>query len=44
MLQFIDCARFITNSLSSLVNNLSGGIHENKIKFKYDHNDRNFQN
>ena len=44
ILQFIDCARFIASSLSSLVNNLSGGIHENKIKFKYYQNDRNFQN
>ena len=33
MLQFIDNARFMASSLSSLVNNLSGGIH--KIEGKY---------
>ena len=32
ILQFIDTVRFITNSLSNLVNNLSEGIQ--KIKYK----------
>ena len=34
-----DSARFMTISLSNLVNNLSQGIH--KIKCKYRHYDRN---
>ena len=38
VLQFINTARFITSSLSSLVNNLSEGIH--KIKCKYGHDDK----
>ena len=33
-----DCARFMTSSLTNLVNNLSEGIP--KIKCKYGHNDR----
>ena len=33
-LQFIDSARFMANSLSNLVNNLSEGIH--RIKCKYE--------
>ena len=36
ILQFIDSARFLANSLSNLVNNLSEGIHRIKCKFKYD--------
>ena len=36
MLQFIDCARFMANSLLNLVNNLSDRIH--RIKCKYGHN------
>ena len=38
ILQFIDSARFMTSLLSSLVNNLSGGIH--RIKCKYGHDDK----
>ena len=38
VLQFINTARFITSSLSNLVNNLSEGIH--KIKCKYGHDDK----
>ena len=38
MLQFIDSSRFIASSLSSLVNNLSEGIH--KIKYKYENDDK----
>ena len=38
ILQFIDSARFMASSLSSLVNNLSEGIHE--IKCKFGHNDK----
>ena len=41
ILQFIDSARFMTSSLSNLVNNLSKGIH--KIKCKYRHNDKKCQ-
>ena len=37
ILQFIDSARYIANSLSNLVNNLSDRIH--KIKCKCKHND-----
>ena len=37
-LQFIDSARFIANSLSNLVNNLSGGIQ--KIECKYGHDNK----
>ena len=37
-MQFIDSARFIASSLSSLVNNLSEGIH--RIKCKYEHDDK----
>ena len=39
MLQFIDNPRFMTSSLSSLVNNLSEGIY--RIKFKFEHDDKN---
>ena len=38
MLQFIDSARFMANSLSNLVNNLSEEIQ--KIECKYRHNDK----
>ena len=38
ILQFIDSARFMTSSLSNLVNNLSEGIH--RIKYKYRHDDK----
>ena len=38
ILQFIDSARFVTSSLSSLVSNLSEGIH--RIKCKYGHDDK----
>ena len=37
-MQFTDSAKFMANSLSSLVNNLSEGIH--KIKCKYVHDDK----
>ena len=37
--QFIDSARSMTNSLLSLVNSLSEGLH--RIKCKLEHNDRN---
>ena len=37
-LQFIDSGRFMTSSLSNLVNNLSEGIL--KIKCKYGHDDK----
>ena len=37
-LQFIDSARFVTSSLSNLVNNLSQGIH--RIECKYGHNEK----
>ena len=39
ILQFIDGARFMTSSLSNLVNNLSEWIH--RIKCKYGHDDKN---
>ena len=35
ILQFIDRARFMSSSLSNLVNNLSGGIHKIKCKGRY---------
>ena len=35
ILQFIDSARFMTSSLSNLVNNLSEGIHRIKCKFRH---------
>ena len=38
MLQFTDSTRFMTSSLSDLVNNLSEGIH--KIKCKYGRDDK----
>ena len=38
MLQFIDSTRFMTNSLSNLVNNLSEGIY--KMKCKSGHDDK----
>ena len=38
ILQFIDNPRFMTSSLSSLVNNLSGGIY--RIEFKFEHDDK----
>ena len=38
ILQFIDSARFMTSSLSNLVNNLSEGIH--KITCKHGHEDK----
>ena len=38
ILQFIDSTRFMTSSLSNLVNNLSVGIH--KIKCKHGHDDK----
>ena len=37
-LQVIDSARFMTSSLSNLLDNLSEGIH--KIKCKYGHGDK----
>ena len=37
ILQFIDSARFMASSLSTIVNNLSEGIR--KIKCKYEHDD-----
>ena len=39
ILQFIDSARFMANSLSNLVNNLSEGSH--KIECKCGHDDKN---
>ena len=36
MLQFIDSARFMANSLSHLANNLPEGIHRVKCKFRHD--------
>ena len=39
ILQFIDSTRYMTNSLSGLVNNLSEGIH--RIKCKYEHDNKN---
>ena len=38
ILQFFDSARFMTRSLSNLVNNLSEGIHS--IKCIYGHDDK----
>ena len=38
ILQFSDCARFMTSSLSNLVNNLSNKIH--RFKCKYGHDDK----
>ena len=38
VLQFIDSARFMTSSLSNLVNNPSEGIH--RIKCKIEHGDK----
>ena len=40
--QFIDSAKFMANSLSKLVNNLSKGIH--KIKSKSGHDDKKCEN
>ena len=40
ILQFIDSARFIASSLSSLVNNLSEGLH--RIKCKSEHDDKKY--
>ena len=39
ILQFIDSVRFMVSSMTSLVNNLSEGIHG--IKYKYGHDDKN---
>ena len=39
ILQFIDNARFMPRSLSSLVNNLAEGNH--RIKCKFGHHDKN---
>ena len=39
ILQFVDSARFMANSLSNLVNNLSERIH--RIKYKFGHDDKN---
>ena len=36
ILQFIDSTRFMASSLSSLVNNLSEGIHKTKCKYRHD--------
>ena len=38
ILQFFDRVRFMASSLSHLANNLSGGIH--RIKYKYRHDDK----
>ena len=38
ILQFIESARFMANSLSNLVNNLSEGIH--RIKCKFGHSEK----
>ena len=38
ILQFIDSAKFITSSLSNLVNNFSQGIH--RIRCKFGHYDK----
>ena len=38
ILQFVDSARFMANSLSNLINNLSEGIH--RINCKYGHDDK----
>ena len=35
-MQFIDIAKFMSSSLSNLVNNISQGIHRIKCKFGYD--------
>ena len=40
ILQFIESARFMANSLSNLVNNLSEGIH--RIKCKFGHNNKKY--
>ena len=37
ILQFIDSARFMSSSLSNLVNNLSEGIHKIKCRFGNGH-------
>ena len=41
ILQFIHSARFMTSSLSNLVNNLSEGLH--RIKCKLEHDDKKCQ-
>ena len=41
MLQFIKSARFMASSLSSLVNNLSEGLH--RIKCKLSHHDKKYE-
>ena len=41
-LQFIDSERFMTSSLSNLVNNHAEGIH--KMKCKYGSNDKKYEN
>ena len=38
ILQFSDSAKFMTSSLSNLVNNLSDGTH--RIKFKFGHDNK----
>ena len=42
ILQFIETARFMANSLPNLVNNLSEGTH--KIKCIYGQDDKNCEN
>ena len=42
ILQFIDSTRFMTSSLSNLVNNLPEEIH--KIECKYGHDDKKCEN
>ena len=39
-LQFIDGARYMATSLSSLLNDLGEGIHEIKIKYRCNHKKR----
>ena len=41
ILQFIDSARFMTNSLSNFINKPSEGIH--RIKCKFGHDEKKFQ-
>ena len=41
VLPFIDSTRFMTSSLSNLVNNLFEGVH--RIKYKHGHDDKKYE-
>ena len=41
ILQFLDSARYMTSSLSNLVNNISEGIH--RTKYELGHDDKKYE-